>query len=56
MELLALLAVLVVIGIPILSIAAFVRVQKLRQEIEALPLQNLTSRLYSLEQRLASID
>jgi uncharacterized membrane protein len=56
MELLALLAVLVVISIPILSIAAFVRVQKLRQEIEALPLQNLTSRLYSLEQRLASIE
>src|SRR5271163_1975408 len=50
------LALLVLIIIPVLAIAAFVRVQGLKQQIDALPLQGLISRLYALEQRLAAME
>jgi uncharacterized membrane protein len=56
MESLIVLAVLVVIIIPILAIAAFVRVQGLHEQLRAVPLQNLVARLYSLEQRLSAIE
>jgi uncharacterized membrane protein len=56
MEPLIFIAVLVILIIPVLSIAAFVRVQGLKNQIDALPLHSLTSRLYSVEQRLAALD
>ena len=56
MESLIFIAVLVLIIIPVLSIAAFVRVQGLKNRIDALPLQGLTSRLYALEQRLTALE
>ena len=56
MESLIVLAALVVIIIPILAIAAFVRVQGLHEQLRAVPLQNLVARLYSLEQRLSAIE
>jgi len=56
MESLIFIAVLVILIIPVLSIAAFVRVQGLKNQIDALPLQSFTSRLYALEQRLSALD
>ena len=56
MESLIVLVALVVIIIPILAIAAFVRVQGLHEQLRAVPLQNLVARLYSLEQRLLAIE
>lgn len=56
MESLIFIAVLVILIIPILAIAAFVRVQALKNQVDALPLQSLTSRLYALEQRLVALD
>lgn len=56
MESLIFLAVIILLIIPVLSIAAFARVQGLKQQIHALPLQSLISRLFALEQRLAAIE
>jgi uncharacterized membrane protein len=56
MALLAFLAALVVIGTPILAILAYARVQRLADQVNALPLQSLLSRLYALEHQLSSIE
>lgn len=55
MELLAVLAVALVIITPILAIAAFVRVQRLTEQLRAFPLNKITGRLYALERHVATI-
>jgi uncharacterized membrane protein len=47
---------LVVIVTPILAIVAFIRVQRLSQQVDSSLLPQLTSRIYSLEQQLARIE
>jgi uncharacterized membrane protein len=56
MEILAVLAVLLVLGTPILAISAFVRVQHLTDQLRTFPLQDLLARLYALEQRLGALE
>jgi uncharacterized membrane protein len=56
MEILAALAVLLVLGTPILAISAFVRVQHLTEQLRTFPLQDLVARLYALEQRLGALE
>src|SRR6202008_2194583 len=52
--LIGLIVVLIVVGGPILAILAFPRVRHLEQTSAQIP--QLTSRIYSLEQRLARIE
>jgi len=56
MELLAVLAILLVIVTPILAIAAFVRVQNLTEQLRLFPLAKLSDKLSTLERRLAAIE
>ena len=56
MELLAVLAVVLVILTPILAISAFVRVQRLAEHLRAFPLDKITERLSTLERHLTSIE
>src|SRR5215472_4853933 len=56
MELLVVLAVFVVIVTPILAISAFVRVQKLSEQLRVLPLDKLNDRLTALERHLSAIE
>jgi uncharacterized membrane protein len=56
MELLGVLLVLLVVATPILAILAFSRVQQLTEQMRTLRPQDLIARLYSLEQRLASVE
>jgi uncharacterized membrane protein len=56
MELLAVLAVALVIITPILAIAAFVRVQRLAEHLRAFPLDKIVDRLSTLERHLATIE
>ncbi len=56
MPLLAVLLVLLLVATPILAILAYSRVQQLTEQLRVAPLQDLVSRIYSLEQRLAAIE
>ncbi|HEY6944019.1 MAG TPA: DUF2339 domain-containing protein, partial [Candidatus Acidoferrum sp.] len=56
MESLAVLAVALVIITPILAIAAFVRVQRLAEQLRTFPLNKITERLYALERHIATIE
>jgi len=56
MEFLAVLAAIVLILTPILAISAFVRVQRLAEQLRTFPLQNLAARLSALEQHLAALE
>jgi uncharacterized membrane protein len=56
MELLAVLAVALVIITPILAIFAFVRVQRLAEQLRTFPLDKLTDRLSTLERHLNTIE
>jgi uncharacterized membrane protein len=56
MELLAVLAVILVIVTPILAISAFVRVQRLTEQLRTFPLSKLNDRLAILERHLAAIE
>ena len=56
MEMLVVLLVLLVIGGPVAAIIALVRVRSLEQKLPALNAQELTARLYNLEQRLAALE
>jgi uncharacterized membrane protein len=55
MAILAILLCLIVIVTPILAILAFTRVQQLTEQVQAARLRELIARVYSLEQRVASI-
>jgi uncharacterized membrane protein len=55
MELLIALLCLLVIGTPVLAIMAFVRVQRLMEQVPPARLPDLTARIYSLEQQLARL-
>jgi uncharacterized membrane protein len=50
------LLVLLLIATPILAISAFVRVRKLTEQFQVTRLQDIVSRLYSLEQRLSKLE
>lgn len=56
MELLAVLAVILLILTPILAISAFVRVQHVMEQLRTFPLQNLVTRLSALEQHLTALE
>jgi len=56
MAFLGVLAVIVLILTPILAISAFIRVQRLAEQLRTSPLQNLASRLAALEQHLAALE
>src|SRR5215467_884058 len=56
MELLAVLAIILVIVTPILAISAFVRVQRLTEQLRIFPLAKLSERLAVLERHLAAIE
>src|SRR5215469_8406964 len=56
MELLAVLAIILVIATPILAISAFVRVQRLTEQLRIFPLAKLSDRLATLERHLATIE
>jgi len=56
MELLAVLAVVLVIITPILAISAFVRVQRLGEQLRTFPLDKLTDRLSTLERHLTTLE
>ena len=56
MAFLGVLAVIVLILTPILAISAFIRVQRLAEQLRTSPLQNLASRLTALEQHLAALE
>ena len=56
MELLGILAVLLVIATPILAISAFVRVQKLAEQLRTLSVDRLESRLLALERHISAIE
>jgi uncharacterized membrane protein len=56
MEFLGVLAAIVVIATPILAIAAFVRVQRLNEQLRAFPLQDLVSRIHVLEGHLSTLE
>lgn len=55
MELLVVLLVLLLIVAPILAIVAFVRVQRLGEQLESARVKDLIARIYSLEQHLAAL-
>jgi uncharacterized membrane protein len=52
--LLVLLAILVLVGVPIIAIIAFVRTLSVQKSVNQIP--QLTSRVYDLEQRVKSVD
>ena len=56
MELLAVLAVILLIVTPILAIAAFVRVQTLTEQLRIFPLRQIADRLSDLERHLTAIE
>jgi len=56
MELLAVLAILLIIITPILAIAAFVRVQKISEQLRGGSLLTLGDRLSALERRLQTLE
>jgi uncharacterized membrane protein len=56
MGFLAILAAILVIVTPILAISAFIRIQRLADQLRVFPLQNLASRLSALEQHLATLE
>ncbi len=56
MELLGVLAAILIIVTPILAISAFVRVQRIVEQLRAFPFQDLIARLYALERRLAALE
>ncbi len=56
MELLAVLAIILVIVTPILAISAFVRVQRLTEQLRIFPLAKLSDRLATLERHLSAIE
>lgn len=56
MELLAVLAVIFIISTPILGISAFVRVQRLAEQLRSGSLLSLEDRLSALERRLLSLE
>src|SRR5713101_9340892 len=56
MELLGVLAVILIIITPILAISAFVRVQKLADQLRNVPLDNLVDRLSALERHLGALE
>jgi uncharacterized membrane protein len=55
MAILVVLLCLLIIATPILAILAFVRVQRLAQQLQAARLQDLIARVYSLEQQLSQL-
>jgi uncharacterized membrane protein len=55
MAILVVLLCLLIIATPILAILAFVRVQRLAQQLQAAQLQDLIARVYSVEQRLSQL-
>jgi uncharacterized membrane protein len=56
MELLYALIAIVLIATPVLAILAFAGVRRIENSFGNLPLQNLVSRIYALEQRLAAME
>jgi uncharacterized membrane protein len=56
MELLGVLAAVFLILAPILAISAFVRVQHLRDQLGAFPLESLAARLSAIERHLAALE
>jgi uncharacterized membrane protein len=56
MGFLAILAAILVIVTPILAISAFLRVQRLADQLRIFPLQNFASRLSAIERHLAAIE
>ena len=56
MELLAVLAIILIIITPILAISAFVRVQRIAEQLRGGSLLTLGDRLATLERRLLSIE
>lgn len=56
MELLAFLAIILLIATPILAIAAFVRVQNITEQLRIFPLTKIMDRLSELERRLITIE
>jgi uncharacterized membrane protein len=56
MEFLGVLAAIIVIVTPFLAIAAFVRVQRLNEQLRTLPLQDLVSRIDALERHLSRLE
>ena len=56
MELLAVLAIILIIITPILAISAFVRVQHLTDQLRSFPLQNMVARLSAMDQRLSAME
>lgn len=56
MELLAVLAILLIIVVPILAISAFVRVQRLSEQLSIFPLSKLAERLSDVERHLSAIE
>lgn len=56
MEILALLAILLVIAVPFLSVAAFISARHALEQVQATPAQGLIARLYALEQRITLLE
>ncbi|HKW64858.1 MAG TPA: DUF2339 domain-containing protein [Candidatus Acidoferrum sp.] len=56
MEMLAVLAVILLIATPILAIAAFIRVQTLAEQLRIFPLMKIADRLSDLERHLTAIE
>jgi uncharacterized membrane protein len=56
MEFLAVLVVILVVLTPILAIAAFIRVQRLADQLSAFPVDKLAERLSVLERRLSALE
>jgi len=56
MELLAVLAIILIIITPILAIAAFVRVQRIAEQLRGASLLTLGDRLSALERRLQTLE
>ena len=56
MELLIALVALVLLVTPIIGVMAFSRLRRIENSLGNLPLQNLVSRIFALEQRLAALE
>jgi uncharacterized membrane protein len=56
MVFLGVLAAIVVILTPVLAISAFIRVQRLTEQLRTFPLQDLVARLHALEKRLSGLE
>src|SRR5882762_11152420 len=56
MEILALFAILLVLAVPVLAIVAYVNVQRLTEQLAALRIPDLISRVFTLEQRLSALE